>query len=132
MYSHLNLVSDHPHIPEEAFLFVPNRAKEPHLRDDFRIGEGKGIRRLLFEGWAVETYTPYELEKLKEFDDYVARKQIKLDPRWDKSWRMRFLLSTGCNIKKCIADMEIFINYQNSVKELSFTKNIAKHIVPKS
>lgn len=61
MYSQFNVVADHPHIPEEAFLFVPSRAKEVQVRDDFRIGEGKSIRRLLFEGWAVETYTPYEL-----------------------------------------------------------------------
>jgi hypothetical protein len=35
------------------------------VRDDFRVGEGKNIRRLLFEGWAQETLTPYEKEKMK-------------------------------------------------------------------
>ncbi len=53
---------------------------------------------------------------MQEFDAYLQRKNIKLDDRWDKSWRLRFLLSTGCNIKKCIADMEVFINYQNRVR----------------
>jgi hypothetical protein len=84
---------------------------------------------LLFEGWAEETYTPYELEKLKEFEEYAQRKGAKLDPRWDRSWKMRWLLSTGCNPKKCIADMETFINYQNSVRELSFNKNVSKNLV---
>jgi hypothetical protein len=62
MYQTHNTLGDHPHIPEEAFLFLPKGP--PHspitssapnagvYRDDFRIGEGKGIRRLLFEGWA--------------------------------------------------------------------------------
>lgn len=68
MYERFNTLGDHPHIPEEAFLFVPFRSTDPQQRDDFRIGEGKGIRRLLFEGWAVETYTPYELERLREFE----------------------------------------------------------------
>jgi hypothetical protein len=58
-----------------------------------------------------------------------VKKGAKLDPRWDKSWRMRWLLSTGCNNKKCLADMEIFIAYQESVKELSLTKKIAQHLV---
>lgn len=52
MYTQFNTLADHPHIPEEAFLFLPRRAPSEQ-RDDFRIGEGKGIRRLLFEGWAV-------------------------------------------------------------------------------
>jgi len=60
MYRHLNIVSDHPHIPEEAFLFIPYRSNDLKIKDDFRIGEGKNIRRLLFEGWAEETITPYE------------------------------------------------------------------------
>jgi len=40
-------------------LFVPKRSNDPKIRDDYKIGEGKTIRRLLFEGWAEETYTPY-------------------------------------------------------------------------
>jgi hypothetical protein len=52
MYETFNTLGDHPHIPEEAFLFLPLRAKDPAIRDDYRIGEGKAIRRLLFEGWA--------------------------------------------------------------------------------
>jgi hypothetical protein len=61
MYRQFNTVGDHPHIPQEAFLFCPLRANDPATRDDFRIGEGKGIRRLLFEGWAQGTYTAWEL-----------------------------------------------------------------------
>ena len=34
--------------------------QDPAQRDDYRIGEGKKIRRLLFEGWAQKTYTQYE------------------------------------------------------------------------
>jgi hypothetical protein len=48
MYKPLNIVSDHPHIPEEAFLFIPYRSNDIKIKDDFRIGEGKNIRRLLF------------------------------------------------------------------------------------
>jgi hypothetical protein len=48
MYNHLNVVSDHPHIPKGAFQFVPYKTQELAGRDDFRIGEGKNIRRLLF------------------------------------------------------------------------------------
>lgn len=129
MYKHLNVVSDHPHIPEEAFLFRPYRSADLKVKDDFRIGEGKGIRRLMFEGWADQTITPYEVEKLQEFDDYVQRKGIKLDERWDKSWRLRFLLSTGCNIKKTLADMEIFLAYQNRVRDLPFSKVVSKYLV---
>lgn len=112
MYDHFNIVSDHPHIPEEAFLFIPHRAATPQERDDYKVGEGKNIRRLLFEGSAVETYTPYELEKLEEFEGYLKKKNITLDPRWDKTWKMRFMLSTGCNYKKCVNDMAIFLEYQ--------------------
>ena len=59
----------------------------------------------------------------------MARKGIKLDERWDKSWKMRWLLSTGCNIKKTLTDMDIFISYQQSVKDLQLTKEIAEHLV---
>ena len=62
MYQTHNTLADHPHIPEEAFLFQPKGSPRSPItssvtnadiyRDDFRIGEGKGIRRLLFEGWA--------------------------------------------------------------------------------
>lgn len=53
MYTQYNVVGDHPLIPEEAFLFVPKRSTDPKvIKDDFKIGEGKGMRRLLFEGWA--------------------------------------------------------------------------------
>lgn len=65
MYDRYNGVGDHPNIPQEAFLFVPYRAQDPKSRDDYRIGSGEGIRRLMFEGWAEETFTPYEEEKLK-------------------------------------------------------------------
>jgi len=41
MYDYLNILSDHPHIPIEAFLFQPERSNDPTLRDDFRIGSGK-------------------------------------------------------------------------------------------
>lgn len=47
MYDHLNVVSDHPHIPEEAFLLLPNRVSDLHTKDDFRVGYGKKVRRLL-------------------------------------------------------------------------------------
>ena len=60
MYSQYNTVSDHPLIPSEAFLFIPHYNKDQNnKKDDFRIGEGKDIRRLLFEGWSEETYTNY-------------------------------------------------------------------------
>ena len=52
MYAHQNILGDHPQIPEEAFLFVPKRSEDPKLRDDYRIGDGKGMRRLIMEGWA--------------------------------------------------------------------------------
>jgi hypothetical protein len=70
MYQTHNTLGDHPHIPEEAFLFVPSRAAAAATtpatnagihRDDFSVGEGKNIRRLMFEGWAQETYSPWEL-----------------------------------------------------------------------
>ena len=54
---------------------------------------------------------------------------MTLDARWDKSWRLRFLISTGFNIKKCVADMDVFIQYQHSVKDLTLTKHVAKHLV---
>jgi hypothetical protein len=52
MYNHQNVVSDFVHLPPEAFLFKPRHSGSPHQRDDFKIGEGKGIRRLIFDGWA--------------------------------------------------------------------------------
>lgn len=64
MYNHQNGVSDFLHLPQEAFLFRPHRAPPPSTRDDFKIGEGKRIRRLLFDGWAQDTYTAYEEEQL--------------------------------------------------------------------
>jgi len=69
------------------------------------------------------------LEHLKELDDYIARKGLQFDSRWDKSWRMRWLLSTGCNVKKAVEDMKIFTEYQARVKELTFTNNISKFLV---
>ena len=68
MLKHHNGTAEYPHIPERAFLFVPRYSQDPALRDDYKIGEGKKIRRLLFEGWAQRTYTPYEKEKLEEFN----------------------------------------------------------------
>jgi hypothetical protein len=38
---------------------------------------------------------------------------------------MRWLLSTGCNPKKCLADMETFLAYQASVKDLPLSKPTA-------
>lgn len=64
MYNHQNGVSDFTHLPQEAFLFRPYYSGSPNQRDDFKIGEGKRIRRLIFDGWAEDTYTPYELEQL--------------------------------------------------------------------
>lgn len=48
MYEQYNVVDDHPSIPQEAFLFQPKRSNDLKERDDFRIGSGDGIRRLLF------------------------------------------------------------------------------------
>lgn len=59
MYSYQNAVSDWVYQPQEAFLFRPHHSGTPKQRDDFKIGEGKKIRRLLFDGWAEDTYTPY-------------------------------------------------------------------------
>lgn len=53
---------------------------------------------------------------------------MTLDARWDKSWRLRFLISTGFNIKKCVGDMDIFTQYQHSVKNLTLSKHVAKHL----
>ena len=108
---------------------LPNRTSDLHTRDDFRVGYGKKVRRLLHEGWAVETFTPFELEKLQELEDYLKEKKVTLDARWDKSWRLRFLISTGFNIKKCVGDMDIFMQYQHSVKNLTLSKHVAKHLV---
>lgn len=66
---------------------------------------------------------------MQELEDYLKEKKITLDARWDKSWRLRFLISTGFNIKKCVADMDIFIQYQLSVKDLTLSKHVAKHLV---
>lgn len=52
MYKQYNVMSDFQHIPLEAFLFVPFRSNHPAVRDDYKIGEAKKIRRLIFEGWA--------------------------------------------------------------------------------
>jgi len=38
MYTPLNIVGDHPHIPKEAFLFIPYKSSNLKERDDFRIG----------------------------------------------------------------------------------------------
>ncbi len=59
MYNHQNAVSDFLHFPQEAFLFRPYHSNSPAIRDDFKIGEGKRIRRLLFDSWAQDTYTTY-------------------------------------------------------------------------
>jgi hypothetical protein len=57
MYDQYNVVSEHPFIPKEAFLFQPFYSGSATTRDDFKIGEGKSIRRLIFDGWAEETYS---------------------------------------------------------------------------
>ena len=67
MYAKYNTLSEHPHIPEEAFLFMPALSQDQSQNDDYRIGNGKKIRRMIFEGWAEGTYTQYELQKLQEF-----------------------------------------------------------------
>ena len=76
MFASDNGVSDYPSIPEEAFLFVPHHSGDPAVRDDFKIGEQKKIRRLLFEGWAQNTYTPYENQQLAEYECHLQHKQI--------------------------------------------------------
>jgi hypothetical protein len=48
MYNHHNAVSDFIHQPQEAFLFLPFSSKNEKVRDDFKIGEGAKIRRLIF------------------------------------------------------------------------------------
>lgn len=57
MYDNLNGVGRHSYIPEEAFLFMPTYSGSDQVNDDFKIGDGKRTRRLIFEGWASDTYT---------------------------------------------------------------------------
>lgn len=126
MYNHQNGVSDFLHLPQEAFLFRPHHSPPPSTRDDFKIGEGKHIRRLLFDGWAQDTYTPYEEEQLIRLENHLKSKGIKLDPRWNKSWRLRYMLSTGCDLEKCLTDMERFMGYIGSVRELHPSRETTK------
>jgi hypothetical protein len=67
MYEEQNIVSDFPHLPTVAFLFRPYDSKNHKEKDDFKKGEGKTMVRFLFEGWAVKTYTPFEIDALKRF-----------------------------------------------------------------
>jgi len=67
MYKNLNHVGNFPFIPNEAFLFCPYHSNNPSVPDDFKRYEGKVYRRLLFDGWAQNTYTPHELQQLQAF-----------------------------------------------------------------
>lgn len=43
---------------------------------------------------------------------------------------MKYLLSTGCNVEKCVNDMKKFTEgYMERVKELHFTRTASKLLV---
>jgi hypothetical protein len=59
----------------------------------------------------------------------LNKKGIKLDERWDRSWRLRFLLSTDYEYDRCVREMGVFEGYMSRVRELSFTGVVAKNLV---
>ena len=71
---------------------------------------------MIFDGWAQETYTPLEREKLEEFDRHIKENQAEIDERWDRPWRLRWLLSTGYDMEKTVREMYKYEGYQIRVR----------------
>jgi hypothetical protein len=85
---------------------------------------------LLYEGWAQETYTPFEEEQLRAFQQFLEKQgEGPLDQCWDRPWRLRWLHSTGYDFEKTVVEMREFEGYQRRVRELSLSAKIAENLV---
>ena len=66
----------YPYVPDEAFLYFPPRTFPMHIANEIKNGKV----RLIFDGGVQ--FDQEERTKLQEFQQWLTKKAIVLDPYW--------------------------------------------------
>jgi len=92
-----------------SYLIPPKEVMDVK-HDDYYIqhGEGEKSVRKIFD---CVPYTPYEQEKLKEFEAMIVKENLQLPPGWTRAYTMKFVYSAKFALDKCMENLKTYLDW---------------------
>ena len=82
--------------------------------------------RLIFDGGVQ--FDQEERAKLQEFQQWLTKKAIVLDPYWQDSTRIKFLQANNFKFEKTVESMSEYINWKTKKLIVNDQFSIRKHL----
>lgn len=92
-----------------SYLIPPKEVLEVK-HDDYYIqhGEGEKSVRKIFD---CVPYTPYEEQKLKEFEAMIVKEGIQLPQGWPRALTMKYVYSAKFALEKCMENLKVYLDW---------------------